>query len=118
MILEAINHKYPDTIQRLALKREDMKDGQPYGEVFVKLFPGKQLPPLAQLPAILAEYQAAQTKAAQDMAAEKKRQEALAAKWPDPFALLDDILDKGIAPVKAERDAIKEANPKPVKGAK
>lgn len=47
--------------------------------------------------------------------AEVKRQEALAAKWPDAFALLDDILEKGIAPVKAERDAIKAANPKGVK---
>ena len=43
---------------------------------------------------------------------EQKRQEALAAKWPDPFALLDDILEKGAATVKAERDAIKAANPK------
>jgi len=41
-----------------------------------------------------------------------KRQEALAAKWPDPFALLDDILERGIATVKTERDAIKAANPK------
>jgi len=41
-----------------------------------------------------------------------KRRDALAAKWEDPFALLDDVLARGIAPVKAERDAIKAANPK------
>jgi len=40
-----------------------------------------------------------------------KRQEALAAKWKDPFALIDDVLARGIATVKTERDAIKEANP-------
>lgn len=42
----------------------------------------------------------------------QKRQKALSAKWPDPFALLDDILKRGIASVKAEREAIKSANPK------
>lgn len=41
-----------------------------------------------------------------------KRQEALSAKWLDPFALLDDILERGIPAVKTERDAIKGANPK------
>jgi hypothetical protein len=41
-----------------------------------------------------------------------KRQQALADRWKDPFDLLDDILERGIAPVKADRDAIKQANPK------
>lgn len=42
----------------------------------------------------------------------KDRKEALSQKWPDPFDLLDDILSRGIPTVKAERDAIKSANPK------
>lgn len=42
----------------------------------------------------------------------EKRQAALAAKWPDAFDLLDDILERGIAPVKADRNSIKQANPK------
>lgn len=41
-----------------------------------------------------------------------KRQAALATKWPDPFALLDDILERGIDTVKTERNALKQANPK------
>lgn len=40
-----------------------------------------------------------------------KRQAALATKWPDPFALLDDILERGIDTVKTERNALKQANP-------
>jgi hypothetical protein len=40
------------------------------------------------------------------------RRDALAAKWPDAFALLDDILVRGIDTVKAERNQIKQANPK------
>lgn len=44
--------------------------------------------------------------------AKQKRRVALAERWPDPFALLDDILNSGVAPsVKAERDKIKAANP-------
>jgi len=43
---------------------------------------------------------------------EQIRQEALAEKWPDPFSIIDDILVRGIDVVKAERIAIKEANPK------
>jgi hypothetical protein len=42
----------------------------------------------------------------------EKRQNALAEKWPDAFALLDDILERGIDEVKTERAAIKAANPK------
>ena len=42
----------------------------------------------------------------------EKRQKALAAKWPDPFDLLDDILERGLDTVKAERNAIKTENPK------
>ena len=41
-----------------------------------------------------------------------KRQAALATKWPDPFALLDDILERGIDTVRTERNALKQANPK------
>lgn len=41
-----------------------------------------------------------------------KRLESLAEKWADPFALLDDILERGTAAVKADRDAIKAAHPK------
>lgn len=44
--------------------------------------------------------------------ADDKRRLALSQKWPDPFDLLDDILSRGVEPVKAERDAIKAANPK------
>lgn len=40
------------------------------------------------------------------------RKDALSAKWPDPFALLDDILERGIDPVKQERNSIKLAHPK------
>ena len=45
------------------------------------------------------------------------RQAALAAKWPDAFAMLDDVLidlkQAGvILPVMKQRDAIKLANPK------
>lgn len=43
------------------------------------------------------------------------RRKALAEKWPDAFAMLDDILLRGIDAVKADRDAIKEANPLPEK---
>jgi hypothetical protein len=32
--------------------------------------------------------------------------------WPDAFALLDDVLARGIEAVKADRDAIKALNPK------
>lgn len=42
----------------------------------------------------------------------KKRKDALAAEWPDAFALLDDILERGIPAVKTDREAIKSANPK------
>lgn len=42
----------------------------------------------------------------------QKRKAALAAKWPDAFDLLDDILARGLAAVKSDRDAIKTANPK------
>lgn len=42
----------------------------------------------------------------------EKRNKALAAKWPDPFDLLDDILERGINAVKTERNEIKLANPK------
>lgn len=42
----------------------------------------------------------------------KARLEALSAKWADPFALLDDVLERGITVVKAEREIIKMANPK------
>lgn len=42
----------------------------------------------------------------------EKRQQALAAKWPDAFDLLDDILERGIETVKTERNQIKLANPK------
>lgn len=42
----------------------------------------------------------------------EKRQKALEQKWPDPFALIDDILARGIDAVKAERDQIKTENPK------
>lgn len=42
-----------------------------------------------------------------------RRLAALAGRWADPFALLDDILERGVEAVKAERDAIKAANPKP-----
>lgn len=44
--------------------------------------------------------------------ADLKRRRALSQKWPDPFDLLDDILDRGTSAVKSERDAIKAANPK------
>lgn len=40
------------------------------------------------------------------------RLSALADKWPDVFALIDDILDRGPEAVKEERDAIKADNPK------
>jgi hypothetical protein len=42
----------------------------------------------------------------------EKRQQALAAKWPDAFALIDDIFERGLDAVKAERNQIKLANPK------
>lgn len=42
----------------------------------------------------------------------EKRQQALAEKWPDAFALLDDILERGIDSVRTERSQIKAANPK------
>lgn len=41
-----------------------------------------------------------------------KRLEALSDKWPDAFALIDDILERGIEAVKTDRAAIKLANPK------
>lgn len=47
--------------------------------------------------------------AAQKLAA---RKEALAAVWPDPFDIVDDILERGIEAVKAERDDIKSRHPK------
>ncbi len=44
--------------------------------------------------------------------ADKKRKVALANKWPDAFALLDDVLQRGAEAVKLERDEIKADNPK------
>lgn len=44
-----------------------------------------------------------------------KRQAALTAKWPDAFAMLDDMLKENPAAfpkTRADRDAIKAANPK------
>lgn len=42
-----------------------------------------------------------------------ERQQALGAVWADAFDLLDDILNRGISAVKADRDAIKAQHPKP-----
>ncbi len=63
---------------------------------------------------IIARQEEEAAEAAKRLAKDKlaKRQAALAAKWPDPFALLDDILERGIDPVKTERNQIKIANPK------
>jgi hypothetical protein len=115
-ILEAVNHTYPNTIKRLALTQEALPNGIAFGPVFVELFPNATLPRYDAVSNLLAVYDAAVAKAASDTDAEKRRLDALAAKWPDPFALLDDILAKGIVTVKNERDAIKAAHPKPVKG--
>jgi len=44
------------------------------------------------------------------------RELALSEVWADPFDLLDDILNRGLDVVKIDRDAIKAAHPKPIKG--
>lgn len=66
-------------------------------------------------PEEIAERQAEEAAYAEQLVIETKnkaRLEALSAKWADPFALLDDVLERGVATVKAERDIIKMANPK------
>lgn len=114
-ILEAVNHTYPNTIKKLALTQEALPDGIPFGPVFVELFPNATLPRFDSVSGLIGVYDAVLAKAAKDADADKKRSDALAAKWPDAFALLDDILAKGIASVKTERDAIKASNPKGAK---
>lgn len=115
-ILEAVNYTYPNTIKRLALTQDALPNGVPFGPVFVELYENAALPRYDAISGLIDVYDAAQAKAIADDDATKKRLAALTEKWPDPFALLDDILNKGIATVKTERDTIKAANPKPIKG--
>lgn len=53
-----------------------------------------------------------EAKKRRDAALSTTREAALAAKWKDTAALVEDILDRGVDTVKRERDAIKAANPK------
>lgn len=80
--------------------------------IYVKLVNGEEIEMTAEeISARQAETEAwAIAKIARDKLI--KRQEALAAKWPDAFDLLDDILERGTEPVKTERNQIKQANPK------
>lgn len=64
----------------------------------------------------IVERQAEETVAADEdsrRAAFEARRAALAERWPDAFALFDDIAARGMEAVMEERAAIKAANPKP-----
>jgi hypothetical protein len=45
----------------------------------------------------------------------ENRRKAYTEKWPDPFDVFDDMTKRGVDTVLAERQAIKELYPKPVK---
>jgi len=72
---------------------------------------GNQEMTAEEITARLAEEAANIIKAAEDKLL-ADRQKTLAAKWPDAFDLLDDILERGVEAVKIDRDVIKQANPK------
>lgn len=81
-------------------------DGTPTGSINVPMTPEEVAEHLAQQE-ILSSREVEQEK-------DEARRQALAEKWPDAFAIVDDILNRGAEVVKAERDAIKLENPKGV----
>jgi len=77
-----------------------------------KLVNGETVPMSAEeIAARQSEETSWATERAADIAS-RARKAALYSKWPDPFALLDDILERGIDAVKQERNTIKLAHPK------
>lgn len=108
-ILEIVNHFWPDTIAKLALRHEDLPDGLSFMEVYVELFEGAPLPSEGDVRAKQSEYEA---HIATEQARNAIKQQIIALENTIPFtrkqreAILDiealKALDKQIAVLRGQ----------------